>query len=138
MPRATGDRAAIELARESYANVQARLAQPGSYATAPYPLPPGTKSHGVAMIFSLAFHELGLLLNDADDSDGGLARWPTISSITLCGRKSSCCSNTFTWTTRLIDSPQGRAIVPGHAIESMWFLMHIFSTGSTTSASARP
>jgi len=26
----------------------------------------------------------------------------------------------------LIDSPQGGAIVPGHAIESMWFMMHIY------------
>ena len=26
----------------------------------------------------------------------------------------------------LIDSPQGRSIVPGHAIESMWFMIHIF------------
>jgi N-acylglucosamine 2-epimerase len=26
----------------------------------------------------------------------------------------------------LIDTPQGRSIVPGHAIESMWFMIHIF------------
>jgi N-acylglucosamine 2-epimerase len=27
---------------------------------------------------------------------------------------------------RLMDSPAGRAMVPGHAIESMWFMIHIY------------
>ena len=35
--------------------------------------------------------------------------------------------NMSLWTTSLIDSPQGRAIVPGHAIESMWFMIHIYA-----------
>ena len=26
----------------------------------------------------------------------------------------------------LLDTPQGRSIVPGHAIESMWFMIHIY------------
>jgi len=26
----------------------------------------------------------------------------------------------------LIDTPQGRSVVPGHAIESMWFMIHIY------------
>ena len=32
----------------------------------------------------------------------------------------------FDLDNTLIDSPQGRAIVPGHAIESMWFMIHIY------------
>lgn len=27
---------------------------------------------------------------------------------------------------QLVDSPQGRAVVPGHAIECMWFMLHIY------------
>ena len=70
--RATGDQEAIALALETYANVQQRLARPGSYETAPYPLPEGVKAHGVSMIFSLVFHELGLLLNDESILAAGL------------------------------------------------------------------
>ena len=36
--RATGNQEAIDLALETYANVQHRLARPGSYKTDPYPL----------------------------------------------------------------------------------------------------
>ena len=123
--RATNDRAAIELALESYANVQARLAEPGSYATAPYPLPPGTKSHGVAMIFSLTFHELGLLLNDETILTAGLRLAEDILDNFVQPDQQLLLEYIHLDNTT-IDSPQGRAIVPGHAIESMWFLIHIF------------
>jgi N-acylglucosamine 2-epimerase len=56
LARATGSQDAISLALETYENVQQRLARPGSYETAPYPIPEGVKAHGVSMIFSLVFH----------------------------------------------------------------------------------
>jgi N-acylglucosamine 2-epimerase len=37
----------------------------------------------------------------------------------------------------LIDSAQGRAIVPGHAIESMWFMMHIYQHWGNTARLAQ-
>lgn len=123
--KATGDATALRLALETYDNVLARLRRPGSYATAPYPIPPGLKTHGVAMLFSLFFFELGTSLSREDiTAEGvGLAREilgdfhrperdAILEYVSLDGR--------------FIDTPEGRACVPGHAIESMWFLMSIF------------
>ena len=119
--RATGEQAAIDLALETYRNVQARLARPGSYETAPYPIPAGVKAHGVSMIFSLVFHELGLLLKDEDILDAGLHHAGEVMDAFL--RPDDGLIYEY---VHLDGSPLGRAIVPGHAIESMWFMIHIF------------
>jgi len=123
--RATGDQQAIDLARAAYENVQQRLARPGSYATAPYPIPPGAKAHAVAMIFALAFHELGLLL--ADDAILAAAHDLAEEVMTAFLRPDRRLLYEYvTLDNQLMDTPQGRAIVPGHAIESMWFMLHIY------------
>ena len=123
--RASGNQSAIDLALETYRNVQERLARPGSYETAPYPIPEGVKAHGVSMIFSLVFHELGLLLDDEEILAAGLHHAREVMDVFL--RPDDGLIYEY---VRLdgapLDSPQGRAIVPGHAIESMWFMIHIF------------
>jgi N-acylglucosamine 2-epimerase len=125
LARATGDQEAIALALETYENVQQRLARPGSYETAPYPIPEGVKAHGVSMIFSLVFHELGLLLNDETILAAGLAQAEEVMTAFLQA-DSGLIHEYVTLDNKLIDSPQGRAIVPGHAIEGMWFMIHIY------------
>jgi N-acylglucosamine 2-epimerase len=123
--RATGDEQAAETALETYHNVQQRLARPGEYMTAPYVVPEDAKAHGISMIFSTVFHELGKLLNSAEVLDAGYAhamqimdhfrkpeRRLLLEYVALDGSE--------------IDGPAGRVVVPGHAIESMWFLIHIF------------
>ncbi len=125
LARASGDQEVISLALETYENVQHRLARPGSYETAPYPLPDGVKAHGVSMIFSLVFHELGLLLNDEAILAAGLAQAEEVMTAFLRADE-GIVYEYVTLENELIDSPQGRAIVPGHAIESMWFMIHIY------------
>jgi N-acylglucosamine 2-epimerase len=125
LARATGSQEAIALALETYENVQQRLARPGSYETAPYPIPEGVKAHGVSMIFSLVFHELGLLLNDEAILAAGLAQAEEVMTAFLQA-DSGLVHEYVTLDNQLIDSPQGRAIVPGHAIEAMWFMIHIY------------
>ncbi len=123
--RATGDARAIDLAQATYENVQAWLARPGSYATAPYAIPPGAKAHAVAMIFALAFHELGLLL--ADESILATAHVLAEDVMTAFRRPEKHLLYEYvTLDNQLMDTPQGRAVVPGHAIESMWFMIHIY------------
>ena len=120
--RATGDEQAAETALETYHNVQQRLAQPGEYMTAPYVVPEDAKAHGISMIFSTVFHELGKLLNSAEVLDAGYAhamqimdhfrkpeRRLLLEYVALDGSE--------------IDGPAGRVVVPGHAIESMWFVI---------------
>ena len=125
LARATGSQEAIDLALATYENVQQRLAQPGSYETDPYPLPEGVKAHGVSMIFSLMFHELGLLLNDETILAAGKYHAEEVMTAFLQPDQQLLYEYVHL-DNSLIDSAQGRAIVPGHAIESMWFMMHIY------------
>ncbi|MCO6452298.1 MAG: AGE family epimerase/isomerase [Caldilineales bacterium] len=125
LARATNDPAVIDLALATYENVQRRLARPGSYETAPYPIPAGGKAHGVSMIFSLVFHELGLLLDDAGILAAGLHHAEEVMTAFL-QPDSGLVYEYITLDNRRIDSAQGRSIVPGHAIESMWFMLHIY------------
>jgi N-acylglucosamine 2-epimerase len=122
---AAGSQEALDLALETYENVQRRLARPGSYETAPYAIPEGAKAHGVSMIFSLVFHELGQLLEDEAVLAAGLQQAEEVMTSFLRPDK-GLVYEYVTLGNELIDSPQGGAIVPGHAIESMWFMMHIY------------
>ena len=45
--RATGSEAALALAQQTFTETVRRLNSPGSYESAPYPIPQGLKSHGI-------------------------------------------------------------------------------------------
>ncbi|MCI0477666.1 MAG: AGE family epimerase/isomerase, partial [Anaerolineales bacterium] len=123
--RATGDADALQLARATYANVQRRLAQPGSYGTAPLPIPPGAKAHGISMIFSLIFTELGELLNDSAILRAGLDHANQVMNIFLRDDRKRL-YEFARLDDALLDVPPGRVVNPGHVLESMWFMIHIF------------
>ena len=125
LARATGDPAVIELALETYRVVQARLAVPGSYGIGPFTLPENGKAHAISMIFSLVFDELGHLLDDPAIIAAGRAHADEVMDVYRRPERQLLYEYVHTDNT-LIDTPQGRAIVPGHAIESMWFMMHIY------------
>lgn len=125
LARATGDSEAIDLALQTYQNVQQRLAAPGSYQTAPYPLPKGVKAHGISMIFSQVFNELGYLLNRQDIIDASLRHAREVMDVYRRPDR-KLLFEFASLDNSLINSPRGRAVVPGHAIESMWFMIHIF------------
>jgi len=124
LARATGNQEVLQLARETYANVQRRLAQPGSYGTAPLPIPHGAKAHGISMIFSLVFTELGELLNDSAILHAGLDHANQVMSVFLRPEQERLYEFARLDDT-LLDVPPGRVVNPGHAIESMWFMIHI-------------
>ncbi len=125
LARATDDQEAIRLALETYENVQQRLSRPGSYQTDPYPLPEGVKAHAVSMLFSLVFHELGRYLNDQKILEAGLYHANEVMTAFLRPDR-RLLFEYVRLDNSLIDSPMGRSVVPGHAIESMWFMIHIF------------
>ncbi len=123
--RATGDPEAIALAREAFTNVQRRLARPGSYQTHPLPIPPGTQAHGISMIFASAFGELGEYLVDRAVTAASLAHADQVMNVFR--RPDDKRVYEFTaLDNSLLDLPPGRVVNPGHAIESMWFMIHIF------------
>lgn len=123
--RATSNQEAIDLAREAFANVQPRIARPGSYQPHPLPIPSGAKAHGISMIFSLAFHELGCYLNDSAMIDAGLEHANQVMTVYLHPEHKRL-YEFVALDNSLMETPPGRVVNPGHAIESMWFMIHIF------------
>ncbi len=123
--RATGNAEAIELARQAYAHVLPRLATPGSYQTHPLPIPAGTKAHGISMIFASAFGELGEYLNDRAITEAALDHAKQVMDVFR--RPADRRLYEFvSLDDALLTSPPGRVVNPGHAIESMWFMIHLF------------
>jgi N-acylglucosamine 2-epimerase len=120
---ATGDRAFLTPAIETFATVQRRLAQPGSYRTSPYDIPPGLKAHGVSMLFSLAYFELSLATGDPTIAAAALRLADEVMDYFRRPDRRALVEH-VTLDGGFEDSPAGRAVVPGHAIESMWFQIH--------------
>lgn len=125
LARATDDREVVDLALATYENVQHRLAQPGSYQSAPFTIPENGKAHAISMIFSLVFTELGYYLGDPAIIEAGLFHARQVM-VAYRRPERELLYEFVHRDNSLIDTPQGRSIVPGHAIESMWFMIHIF------------
>ena len=125
LARATGDQEAIALALETYHNVQRRLAEPGSYQTAPYPLPKGVKAHGISMIFAHVFNDLGHFLGDEQIIEASLHHAAEVMDVYRRPER-QILFEFVSLDNTLLNTPRGRAVVPGHAIESMWFMIHIY------------
>jgi len=122
--RATGDERAVKIALETFENVQKRL-QTGDFKTAPYEVPPGAKVHGISMIFSLVFHELGTFLNDERIRQAALHHHREVMDNFRRPERKMLFEYVGVDNSLRLDEPWGRTIVPGHAIESMWFQIHI-------------
>jgi N-acylglucosamine 2-epimerase len=124
LARATNEQEVITLALETYENVQRRLAS-GTFQVAPFSVPEGGKAHAISMIFSLVFNELGHYLENEDIIEASLVHAREVLDVYLRPDR-KLLYEFVNLDNSLIDSPQGRSIVPGHAIESLWFMIHIF------------
>ncbi len=123
--RATGNQEAIDLARQAYANVMQRLAHPGSYQTHPLPIPAGAKAHGISMIFASAFGELGEYLRDRAITDAALGHANQVMDV-FRRPEYTRLYEFVNLDDSLMERVPGRVVNPGHAIESMWFMIHIY------------
>lgn len=114
---------ALRLFRQSVAEIR----RPYFNTIAPYALPPGTAwVHGPPMI---ALETANELLEGGEESDvADFIDW-ALERIMVRHRRPE-------WKTLIehlgpsdefVDTPPGRAVVPGHAIESMWFVIHAAS-----------
>jgi N-acylglucosamine 2-epimerase len=123
--KATGDEAALRLACSTFESVLDRLQRPGSFGIAPYEVPPGLKTHSVAMIFAFFGYNLGKTAGRADYCAEGLRIAREILS-DFYRRDKEAIVEYVSLDGSFSDTPQGRACVPGHGLESMWFLISIF------------
>lgn len=119
--RATNEAAWLDLARRTGDVALAQLARP--YDTIPhfpYPIPAGTKPHGIPMLWSLAFAELA--------QEAPERRWKE-ASIRLSEeifrdffqKDRDLMVEFVSLDGRALPAPLGTAVVPGHVIEDAWF-----------------
>jgi N-acylglucosamine 2-epimerase len=122
--RATGKSEAITLARNTF-NVAQKAFNSGATPPAwPYPIPQGCKPHGLSMLFSLAYFELANVTNDGVHLSEALRHHDLVMNQFLRSDRGFV----LEWLNQdgsECEPPLGSAVCPGHAIESMWFQIHI-------------
>ncbi|MBE6559810.1 MAG: hypothetical protein E7662_01690 [Ruminococcaceae bacterium] len=127
----TGNEEAKQIALDIYANTLDRLGRPGSYKVAPYVIPEGMKTHGVNMIFAFFYDCLGRVLG-RDDIRAEAYKLACEVLDKFYVREKDAILEFVNVDGSFSDTPEGRACVPGHAIECMWFLINIFETYGDT------
>jgi N-acylglucosamine 2-epimerase len=121
----TGNKDALKIALETQENVARRLRSSGSYLTAPYKIPDGMKTLGVAMIFSFFFYELGEIAENQDIKDQGVRLAKEILS-DFVSPSQGVLHELVSCSGEKINTPEGNVCIPGHAIEALWFAITIF------------
>ncbi|HTV43391.1 MAG TPA: AGE family epimerase/isomerase [Candidatus Sulfotelmatobacter sp.] len=120
--RAVPDADLLALARKTFSSIQERVEAPEFAETAPYKLPPNRRNHGVPMILTEVAGELARTTNDAAISqaaDDYALR--VMHHFVRPARK--CLVEFLDRNYQEVPAPEGTFVMPGHAIESMWFVM---------------
>lgn len=122
---ATGDITALRLARRSADAALEKLAGPyDAIPHFPYPIPAGTKPHGLPMMWSLVLAELGDALKEVRYLRAAAAFSDEVFRDFY--RKDRDLMLEFVQTDGSeLQTRQGMAVVPGHAIEDLWFQVHV-------------
>lgn len=122
--RAIGDELALGVARETLERIRRRIEEPDFHETAPYPLPVSWKSHGIPMIMTEVANEMAQTTGDPDLerlADQYADR--IMKHFVKPHRK--VLLEFVTRDYEELPPPAGTFVMPGHAIESMWFVMRL-------------
>ena len=121
--RAVPDAKLLMLAKEIFASIQKRIEAPEFAETAPYKLPPNRRNHGIPMILT---EVAGELARTAQDTSIALAADDHAAKVMnhFVRPQRQCLVEFLDRNYREVPAPEGTFIMPGHAIESMWFQMH--------------
>ena len=121
--RAVKDEKVLSLPLKTFERVRRRIEEPDFTETAPYPLPRGWKNHGVPMIMTETTGELAQTTADAELdalADSYAAR--VMGHFVRPDRK--VLLEFLTDKYEELPPNAGTFVMPGHAIESMWFVLH--------------
>ncbi len=122
--RATRDEQALTVARQSFDRVVRRIEEPDFNETMPYPMPPEWRNHGVPMIMTEVAHELGQTLGDPRVEDRAVEYANRIMKYFVKPQR-KVLLEFLTRDYQELPAPAGTFVMPGHAIESMWFVLHV-------------
>ena len=123
--RATGDNNSLQAALDSYERVSPLLEDHSSFMTLPHPIPQGFQAHGPIMIFALVFHELGVYSKNSDVIERALNLSDQVMSQHL-DQARQVLLEFIRPDGKQTNGDIGKTFIPGHAIESMWFMEKIY------------
>ena len=121
--RAVQDANILSVALSTFERVRQRIEEPDFSETAPYPLPRGWKNHGIPMIMTETTGELAQTTADSNletQADGYAAR--VMDHFVRPERK--VLLEFLTDKYEELPPNAGTFVMPGHAIECMWFVLH--------------
>ncbi len=121
--RACGEPQVLELALATFGQVLPRLERWADMETAPYAIPQGMKAHGISMIFSNAFDALSEVVNEPRVTAAAEFHCREVMDHYL-RPDTGLLHEYLNLDNTTADTSAGRVVVPGHAIESMWFQIH--------------
>ena len=121
--RAVRDPGLLALAKDIFASIQKRIEAPGFAETAPYKLPPNRRCHGIPMILTEVAGELARTANDADIARAADEHARIVMDHFVRPER-KCLVEFLDRDYRELPPPEGSFVMPGHAMESMWFQMH--------------
>jgi N-acylglucosamine 2-epimerase len=113
----------LSVAQATFERVRRRIEEPDFHETAPYILPSGWKNHGVPMIMTETTGEFAETIHSNDleaEADTYAAR--VMERFVRPKRK--LLLEFLTNTYEELPPNAGTFVIPGHAIESMWFVLH--------------
>lgn len=128
--RANGDSEALQLAMDTYNNVKDKIKDFEGLNTYPYNVPPGCKTHGVSMMFSLAFDELYRVTYDEKIFDEAYYHSQQVI-YKFFNDERGLLFEFISKEDKNIAGPMGNIVLPGHAIESSWFQLQLLNGKST-------
>lgn len=123
--RATGKIACLEEALRVLRQAVIRIREPDFNDLAPYSRPAGVGHiHGLSMILLETAQEIG----KSATQDENIPLWCGQAAETIMESHvfpdRQCLLEHLDKAGKFLDTPAGRSVNPGHAIESMWFVIH--------------
>jgi N-acylglucosamine 2-epimerase len=122
--RAVRDENVLSVARGTLERICQRVEQPDFQETAPYPLPLGWKNHGIPMILVETVNEFIQTTGDAS-LESRLDDYVARIMDHFVRPEKKVLLEFLTTHYQELPPPAGTFIMPGHAIESMWFVLHV-------------
>lgn len=123
--RATRDDTLLDIAMQTFHAVQEGLAGPALPPIFPYPEPPSpnAQAHGLSMLFSDVYHGLAQVTGNTQVRQAADRHHRRVMELFL--RPHGYVAEWLQPDGSEFPPPRGTVVIPGHAIESMWFQMHI-------------